>query len=149
MDCSPPGSSVHDGISQARILEWVAISFSNAWKWKVKVKSLSRVRLSDLMDCSPPGSSIHGIFQAGVLEWGAIAFSEGSPEVYIYSFFAGFPSHLGYYRPLSRVLWALKYWSILVVFGNIQQPDEFLKILFQTCFLQCKFPAFILSQMCS
>ena len=37
---SPPGSSV-PGILQARILEWVAISFSNAWKWKVKVKSLS------------------------------------------------------------------------------------------------------------
>ena len=44
MDYSPPGSSVH-GILQARILEWVAISFSNAWKWKVKVKSLSHVRL--------------------------------------------------------------------------------------------------------
>ena len=43
-DCSPPGSSIH-GIFQARVLEWVAISFSNAWKWKVKVKSLSRVRL--------------------------------------------------------------------------------------------------------
>ena len=41
---SPPGSSV-PGILQARILEWVAISFSNAWKWKVKVKSLSPVRL--------------------------------------------------------------------------------------------------------
>ena len=44
MDCSLPGSSLH-GIFQARTLEWVAISFSNAWKWKVKVKSLSRVRL--------------------------------------------------------------------------------------------------------
>ena len=43
MDCSPPGSPV-PGILQARTLEWVAISFSNAWKWKVKVKSLSRVR---------------------------------------------------------------------------------------------------------
>ena len=108
------------GILQARTLEWVAISFSNAWKWKVKVKSLSRVRphglqptrllhpwdfpgkstgvgchfllqcmivkserevtqscptLSDPMDCSLPGSSIHGIFQARVLEWGAIVFS--------------------------------------------------------------------------
>ena len=41
---SPPGSSI-PGILQARTLEWVAISFSNAWKWKVKVKSLSRVRL--------------------------------------------------------------------------------------------------------
>ena len=40
----PPGSPV-PGILQARTLEWVAISFSNAWKWKVKVKPLSRVRL--------------------------------------------------------------------------------------------------------
>ena len=44
MDGSPPGSAI-PGILQARILEWVAISFSSAWKWKVKVKSLSRVRL--------------------------------------------------------------------------------------------------------
>ena len=43
IDGSPPGSLV-PGILQARTLEWVAISFSNAWKWKVKVKSLSRVR---------------------------------------------------------------------------------------------------------
>ena len=45
VDGSSPGSPV-SGILQARTLEWVAISFSNAWKWKVKVKSLSRVRLS-------------------------------------------------------------------------------------------------------
>ena len=45
IDGSPPGSPV-PGILQARTLEWVAISFSNAWKWKVKVKSLSRVRPS-------------------------------------------------------------------------------------------------------
>ena len=44
IDGSPPGSTV-PGILQARTLEWVAISFSNAWKWKVTVKSLSRVRL--------------------------------------------------------------------------------------------------------
>ena len=44
MDCSPPGTPV-PGILQERILEWVAISFSNAWKWKVKVKSFSRVWL--------------------------------------------------------------------------------------------------------
>ena len=44
-DGSPPGSPV-PGILQARTLEWVAISFSNAWKWKVKVKSLSRVQPS-------------------------------------------------------------------------------------------------------
>ena len=48
----------------------------------MKVKSQSEVTqscltLSDPMDCSLPGSSIHGIFQARVLEWGAIAFSKG------------------------------------------------------------------------
>ena len=45
IDSSPPGSPV-PGILQARTLEWVVISFSNSWKWKVKVKSLSRVRPS-------------------------------------------------------------------------------------------------------
>ena len=44
IDRSPLGSPV-PGILQARLLEWVAISFSNAWKWKVKVKSLSHARL--------------------------------------------------------------------------------------------------------
>ena len=44
IDGSPPGSPI-PGILQARTLEWVAISFSNAWKWKVKVKSLSSVRV--------------------------------------------------------------------------------------------------------
>ena len=76
IDGSPPGSPV-PGILQARILEWVAISFSNAGK----VKSESEVAqswpiLSDPMDCSLPGSSVHGIFQARVLEWGAIVFSK-------------------------------------------------------------------------
>ena len=44
IDGSPPGSLI-PGILQARTLEWVAISFSNAWEWKVKVKSLSRAWL--------------------------------------------------------------------------------------------------------
>ena len=44
IDGSPPGSPV-PGILQARTLEWVAISFSIVWKWKVKVKSLSRIQL--------------------------------------------------------------------------------------------------------
>ena len=120
IDGSPPGSP-DPGILKARTLEWVAISFSNAWKWEVKVildpgsldssynhtifvfwhftkNSAFRFHqnfilwlncmyacmhaellwlcptLSDPMDCSPPGSSIHGIFQARVLEWGAIAY---------------------------------------------------------------------------
>ena len=45
IDGSPPGSP-GPGILQARTLEWVGISFSNAWKWKVKVKSFSRVQPS-------------------------------------------------------------------------------------------------------
>ena len=44
IDGSPPGSPA-PGILQAKTLEWVAIFFSNSWKWKVKVKSLSRVQL--------------------------------------------------------------------------------------------------------
>ena len=52
---------------------------------RMKVKSESEVAqscptLSDPMDCSPPGSSVHGIFQARVLEWVAIAFSRGQPK---------------------------------------------------------------------
>ena len=54
----------------------------------MKVKSESEVAqscptLSDPMDCSPPGSSVHGIFQARVLEWGAIAFSGICPYIYL------------------------------------------------------------------
>ena len=53
----------------------------------MKVKSESEVAqscptLSDPMDCNPPGSSIHGIFQARVLEWGAIAFSDIHTTIY-------------------------------------------------------------------
>ena len=44
IDGSPPSSPI-PGILQARVVEWVAISFSNAWKWKVKMKSLSHVQL--------------------------------------------------------------------------------------------------------
>ena len=71
---SLPGSPF-PGILQARTPEWVAISFSNAWKWKVKVKSLSGPTLRDPLDCRLPGTSVHGIFQARVLEWDSIAFS--------------------------------------------------------------------------
>ena len=54
----------------------------------MKVKSESEVTqscltLSNPMDCSPPGSSVHGIFQARVLEWGAIAFSNDQPRQHI------------------------------------------------------------------
>ena len=58
MDCSLPGSSVH-GIFQARIPEWVAISFSNACMHAKLLQSCLTLR--DPMDSSLPGSSVHGI----------------------------------------------------------------------------------------
>ena len=74
IDGSPPGPVVA-GILQARTLEWVAISSSNAVKSESEVAQ-SCPALRGPMDCSPPGSSVHGIFQARVLEWVAIAFSK-------------------------------------------------------------------------
>ena len=66
MDGSLPGSPV-PGILQARTLEWVAISFSNAWKWKVKVEvTQSCPTPSDPMEYSLPGFSIHPGKSTGV-----------------------------------------------------------------------------------
>ena len=78
IDSSPPGSPF-PGILQARALEWVAISFSNAWKWKVKVKLLSRAQLQRPHGLQPtrllhpwdfPGKSTgvgcHCLLRAGV-----------------------------------------------------------------------------------
>ena len=91
MDCSLPGSSIH-GIFQARVLEWGAIAFSDLpttteqidlWSMFHNLNNsfnmvMSFPTLHDPKDCSPPGSFTHGIFQARVLEWAAIAFSEAS-----------------------------------------------------------------------
>ena len=73
MDCSLPVSSIH-GIFQARVLEWVAIAFSNIPS--AAAKSLqSCPTLCDPRDDSPPGSTIPGILQARTLEWAAISLS--------------------------------------------------------------------------
>ena len=74
IDGGPPGSPV-PGILQARTLEWVTISFSNAWKWKVKVKSLSHVRLFATPWTAPYQPPLPVGFSRQVLEWVAIAFS--------------------------------------------------------------------------
>ena len=98
---SPPGSSVY-GISQARILEWVAIFFSSRSsqpkdqtcvsytsgrfftseppRMPLKESEVAQLcpTFCDPMDCCLPGSSVHGIFQTRILEWGAIAFSRRS-----------------------------------------------------------------------
>ena len=77
IDGRPPGSSV-PGILQARILEWVAISFSNAC---MRAKSLQLcLTLSDPIDGRPPGSSVPGILQVRILEWVAISFSTLHPN---------------------------------------------------------------------
>ena len=75
IDGSPPGFPI-PGILQARTLEWVTISFSNAWKWKVKGKLLSGVWFfttpwTAAYQAPPP----MGFSEPRVLEWVAIAFS--------------------------------------------------------------------------
>ena len=128
-----PGSSV-PGVFQARTLEWVAIAFSNAWKWKVKVKLLSRVWLRDPMDCSPTGSSIHGIFQARVLEWGAIAFSMDFTSFYLMSFFcSGIPSRMWHYMWSSGLFWlflAMIFSHASHAFDDFSFEEYWLSILF-------------------
>ena len=78
----------------------------------MKVKSESEVdqlcpTLSNPMDCSPPGSSVHGIFQARVLEWGAIAFS-AYIYVCLYIYFLIFPI-IVYHKILNIVPCAIQY----------------------------------------
>ena len=104
MDWSLQGSSIH-GNFQAKVLEWVAISFSRGSSqprdWSQVSLTVGRrftiwatrevtdicccclvaqlcPTLCDPMDCSPPGSSLHGILQARILEWVVIFFSRGS-----------------------------------------------------------------------
>ena len=74
-DGSPPGSAV-PGIRQAGTLEWGAISFSSAWKWKVKVN----VTHSCPTLCDPTDYTAHGILQARILHWVAFPFSRGSSQ---------------------------------------------------------------------
>ena len=78
--CATPETAAHQAppsLGFSRQEHWSGLPFpspmheSEKWKGSRSVVSNS----SDRMDCSPPGSSIHGIFQARVLEWGAIAFS--------------------------------------------------------------------------
>ena len=72
-DSSPPGSSVHR-ILQARTLEWVAISFSNACMHAKSLQlCLTLCKPTGLL--SPQGSSVHRILQARILGWVAISFS--------------------------------------------------------------------------
>ena len=77
---SPSGSPI-PGILQARTLEWVAISFSNACMHAKLLQPCPT--LCDPMDSSPPGSSVHRILQARILEWVAISFSKKCLWLYL------------------------------------------------------------------
>ena len=101
MDCSPPGSSVH-GISQARILEWVAFSFSRGSSGPRDGTPVS-CTTSRFFTAEPSG-------KARV----CVGFSGKNTGVdchflllYIYPLFFGFPSHLGHHRALSGVSCAI------------------------------------------
>ena len=74
VDFSPPGSSVH-GILQARILEWVAISFSISHNTATAKSLQSCPTVCDPINGSPRGSPVPGILQARTLAWVAISFS--------------------------------------------------------------------------
>ena len=99
MDCSPSGSSAHV-IFQARVLEWVAIAFSEPLtlnvinsKMQIPIPQQTHTHththhlvtqlcctLCNPMDCSPPGSSVHRISQERTLEWVAISISRESSQ---------------------------------------------------------------------
>ena len=103
IDSSPPGSPI-PRILQARTLEWVAISFSNAWKRKVEGKSLNHAQLfarnaaaaakslqscptlCDPRDGSPPDSPVPGILKARILEWVAKGINEGKKKIFYFSY---------------------------------------------------------------
>ena len=106
-NCSPPGSSA-DGVFQARILEWVSISFSRRssqprdWTRVSRISWIGRQILNQLrhlsanslqscptvcdpLDCSPPGSSVHGILQARILKWLLYSLSLRAQKIIIWT----------------------------------------------------------------
>ena len=90
IDGSPPGSPV-PGILQARTLEWVAISFSNAWKWEVKVKLLSRVRLlATPLTAAHQAPSSMGF--SGQEYWSGVPLPSPNTTVGKHQFFSALPS---------------------------------------------------------
>ena len=97
IDGSPPGSAI-PGILQGRTLEWVAISFSNAWKWKVKVKSFSRVRLL----ATPRTAAYHKLLRS----WD----------------FPGKSTGVGCHCPLCLHIWGYRYFSQQSWFQLVLHP---------------------------
>ena len=107
IDGSSPGSPV-PGILQARTLEWVAISFSNAWKWKVKVKSLSRVRLF-MTPWSAAYQAPPSVGFARQKYWSGLPLP--SPEVTRFSNSSGRDRNETALRETAHMMWS-KLWAI-------------------------------------
>ena len=102
IDGSPPCSSVYR-ILQARVLEWVAISFYNAC---LHTKSLQPCpTLCDPIDCSPPGSSLHWILWARIPEWVAIFSSHFSPTSVLLMYKHSILWVVLYYHFMSTITW--------------------------------------------
>ena len=122
--CATPETAAHQAsrsLGFSRQEHWSGLPFpspmheSEKWKWSRSVMS----RSSNPMDCSPPGSSVHRIFQAKVLEWGAIAFSATlfylalitdiliRCEVVVHVFPLHFPKRIRMLRLFAGVHWPL------------------------------------------
>ena len=114
---SPPGSPV-PGILQARTLERVAISFSSAWKWTVKVKSLSRVRLF-----ATPWTAAHQAQSLPLFNWSIILFESESEAVQSIQLFST-PWTVAYQAPPSMRFSRQEYWSGLPFLsaGDLPNP---------------------------
>ena len=91
MDCSLSGFSVH-GILEARTLEWVAISFSNAWKWKVKVKSLSHVWLL-VTPWTAAHQALPSMGFSGQQYWSGVPLPSPRTCIYAYIYFVNIPTN--------------------------------------------------------
>ena len=112
---SPPGFSV-PRILQARILEWSAISFSNA---RMHARSLqSCPTLCDPMDGIPPGSPVHKILQARILEWVAISFSSDTDYHFskypVFSLMKWENTSITFARYIESQLLRQKHWEVLL-----------------------------------
>ena len=147
MDGSPPGAPVL-GILQARTLEWVAISFSNAWKWKAKMKSLSRVWLlatswTAAHQALPPMGFSRQEYWCGVplpspwilgpnqcqssltpQQWASFAFLKEALLFILFNLLIGCTTwHTGSYLPARD--WACPHWELRVVTTGLPGSSSF------------------------
>ena len=103
--CATPETAAHQAppsLGFSRQEHWSGLPFPSPMQESESEAAQSCPTLSDPMDCSLPGSSVHGIFQARVLEWGAIAFSKVLPQYHSF-YFHLFPNDLILYGGLKTL----------------------------------------------